>query len=154
MSVVYELPVVKVKREAVLMVRALVKGGFYRLSEAEKRREIKYLSQSLSTLYGVKNPPILFGKQYSNSYSLVSREIRLTNESIISFLHEYRHHLQKELNVKFKGLTIEQDARAWSMRVFSQAVPKMFLESVKKGKVLHVKYDRELDKVVDDCTYI
>lgn len=151
---VFELPQVKVSKDVVDLVKDMIRGGFYRLGEEEKEEGIRILSRNLSLLYEVKNPSIEFGKMLSNSYRPSTQEIRLTNTSLISFLHEYRHHLQRSKGLKYKDLTIEQDARAWSLRVYSKAVPKMFERAVKNRKVAHVKWDNELNKVVDDCLYI
>ena len=151
---VFELPQVKVSKEVIKILRRYVRDGFYRHSKEIQQNEIRCIAKELSTLYGVPIPPIQFGGMLSNSYSIMTGEIRLTNTSLISFLHEYRHHLQRKLGVRYRDLTLEQDARAWSMRVFSKAFPNMFEKAVKQRRVHHVKWDNTLNKVVDDCTYI
>lgn len=144
---------VKVKKEVVEMVKVMVKEGFYRVSDEDKMDRLRELNEKISTLYEIKIPDVKLGN-IPNSYNTQTLVINLESASIISYLHEYRHHLQNALGVRYKNMTIEQDARAWSLRVFSLACPKSFKKSVREGKVSHVKWDNELNKVIDDARYI
>ena len=149
---VYELEVVKVKREAVKVIREAIKGGYYRAEDREK--ELRELCSAICDIYDVEYPKkIVVGKR-CNSYYPTERTIYVENYSIISFLHELRHHMQHVKGLKYEGLTIEQDSRAFSMRLYALAVPKMFLKAVKENKVLHIKWDSKLNKVVDNARYI
>lgn len=152
---VYELDVVKVKREAVIVLREAIKGGYYKLTNPEEKyKALKDISNKICEIYGVSKPRKIIVGRRQNCYSPTEKTIYVENYSLISFLHELRHHFQTVKGLRYRGLTIEQDSRAFSMRLFYLAVPKMFLKAVKEGKVLHIKYDKELGKVVDNARYI
>lgn len=144
---IYELDIVKVKREAVAVVREAIKGGYYKLdTPTAKYKALKEISKKICEVYDVKEPTnIIVGKK-PNSYYPDTGEIYIENYSIISYLHELRHHMQRVKGLKYRGLTIEQDSRAFSMRIYYLAVPKMFVQAVKDNKVLHVKYDEEIGR--------
>lgn len=152
---VYELEVVKVKREAIKVLREAIRGGYYRIDNPEdKYKALLDINKKICDIYGVSYPKkIVVGKR-CNSYYPGEKTIYVENYSIISFLHELRHHMQNVKGLKYNGLTIEQDSRAFSMRLYALAVPKMFLKAVKDNKVLHIKWDSKLNKVVDNARYI
>ena len=154
-NVVYELDVVKVKREAVKLIREAVRGGYYRITSPEDRfKELQRISSEICRIYDVEEPKRIIVGERCNSYYPQSRIIYIENYSLISYLHELRHHMQNVKGLQFNGLTIEQDSRAFSMRLFKLAVPKMFLKAVKEGKILHIRYDGEIDRVIDSANYI
>lgn len=152
---VYELEVVKVKREAVKVIREAIKGGYYRLpTPEEKYKALLEINNKVCDIYGVSYPKkIIVGKR-RNSYYPTEKTIYVENYSIISFLHELRHHMQNVKGLRYEGLTIEQDSRAFSMRLYALAVPKMFIKAVKGDKVLYIRWDSKLNKVVDNARYI
>jgi len=52
-----------------------------------------------------------------------------------------------------RGFHAEQDAHAWSIRVFAKAVPNMFLRAVKEGKIAALQWDEVQQKVVNQQEY-
>jgi len=145
---------VKVNRKAVRAVMGMVKNtGYYKKCKPEQQMQhLRRLCDYLGAVYRVPVPSVEFGLFPCYMPSL--QTILLDKPSIISFLHEYRHHLQCYAGKQYKGLTIEQDARAWSLRIFHLGFPKMFEKAVKEGKVYFVAWDTELGKIVDDAPYI
>lgn len=148
---VFELPVVKVKATVIKKVREMIKDGFYK-NKDKKLEVLKQLSCYIANEYEVSVPDLMLDFNDNNHYC--GGEIVIESLSIISFLHEFRHHLQYQAGVGYHGLTIEQDARAWSMRIYSKAVPKMFEKAVKDGKVIHISWSEEENKIIDSASYI
>lgn len=160
MPVVYERENVNVNIEAIRTVKAMVKIlKFYKdeqgnpQPDSHKVELLNALNGALSQIYNIA-PPVLHVDGSYNRYEYsagVTPHIHLDKPSIISFLHEYRHHLQAVANKMFEGFTDkEEDARAWSLRCFSKASPGNFLNSVKAGRVLFVKWDEATQSVIDD----
>lgn len=162
MSAIYEREVVKVNVEAVRTVRALVRIlKFYKDEQGNPRSDedktilLLSLNDALSQIYAVPIPELFVdGSNCCYVAGTPNNVIHLNKPSIISFLHEYRHHLQNVANKMFTGLSVEEDARAWSMRCFSKASPGNFINSVKAGRILFLKWDEENGCVVDDLEAI
>lgn len=142
---------VKVNRQVVKLVRELVKDGYFRQSAGAKEVELRELNETLSEIYNIDTPTLYFDERFPSPFYLMgANRIGLKNYSIVSYLHEFRHALQHFVGVQYTGLTKEEDSRAYSMRVYASACPRMFVKAVKEGKILFVKWDEELGKVVDD----
>lgn len=88
---------IKVKPEAVRLVKEMVKAGFYRKSEAEKFDALKKLGEDICGVYRVDKVNVKTGGVVLGAFAMyqpASKTINLNNTSIVSFLHELRHHLQ------------------------------------------------------------
>lgn len=146
---------VKVKRNVVKLVLSMVKDNeFYKRSEVNKEGLLRETIQFICEEYEIEPPMFRVDTSNYNHYQPSNKLIVCENTSVISMLHELRHHLQHVAGKQYPNMTIEEDARAWSLRVFSRACPKSFEKSVKAGKVNHVKWDEELGKVIDDARYV
>lgn len=125
----------KINKDTISKVKGLIKEGFYKKDELEQTKMIRKLCNELSSLYKIEEPDMIFAsKNYSPCYDMLNNRIFLTNLSIISFLHEFKHCIQDNN----KQINTEKIARGWSLSVFKQAVPKMFKKSVSEGKVMFV----------------
>lgn len=129
---------VKVKRDAVRAVKAVVSNGYYRKSVDEKMESLQRLAEKLSQAYDTTTPVVVSG---GNWYRPAEEKVSVSGASMISFLHEYRHHLQNKLGKNYHGLDKEEDARAYSMRVFKKAAPRSFERAVREGRILFLKYE-------------
>jgi hypothetical protein len=67
------------------------------------------------------------------AYFFVRRSITLVRPSLISYLHEFRHHWQ---TVKGKRVGSEPDARKWSLGAFRKAFPKAFDDAWKNNRLM------------------
>lgn len=145
---------VKVKRKVVQATMAMVKNKqYYRKLTVEEQMEcLRGLAKLFSVYYDVPEPMVELG--LFPCYLPMIQTILLDKPSIISFLHEYRHHLQHTAGKRYKGMTVEQDARAWSLRVFSAGFPKMLEKAVKENKVYFVKWSDKEQRIVDDAPYV
>lgn len=144
---------VKIKKGVVDTVKNCMVKGYYEMTVEEKSTILKGLCIELCNIYGVENIPRI-GYGVHDCYIPSLNVIYVEKFSLVSFLHEFRHMLQHQKKFKFKGMTIEQDARAWSIGVYSKAYPNRFIRMVKANRILHIKWDNQLNKVVDNATYI
>lgn len=145
---------IKVKRGCIGAVRNIVTDHkFYKQENHIKRDLLETMIQKITEIYEVDQPSLTLNPTRGNCYYPHRKEISIMSYSIISMLHELRHHLQHS-GIQNQDLTIEQDARAFSLRIFSKACPKSFKKSVQANRVHHVKWDYTINQVVDDATYI
>jgi hypothetical protein len=61
--------------------------------------------------------------------------IVLNKPSLVSFLHEFKHHL----NIKKNLPNTEDSARGFSHSLYYLSTPNLFRSSVKKGLLIHQK---------------
>jgi hypothetical protein len=60
--------------------------------------------------------------------------IQMTSISLVSLLHEFRHHIQNVTNTNNESDEVrEEDARAWSCSLFNVADPAKFENAMSKG---------------------
>lgn len=131
---------VKVPKQVVNAVKEMVAGGFYRKEEWEQMNDLKDLTGRICRHYNIVSPTIEIGER-EVYYPLLKKITLVNSSSIISLLHELRHHIQHEAGKQYKGHDIEEDARAWSLRVFKLACPNSFMKSVKAGRIMHIIWD-------------
>lgn len=126
-----------VEQSVVQMVKDMVREGYYRLDNEGKGHKLNELALHLSQYYNV---PTLFrlvissqlGCQYIGAFNIIS----IDKPSIISFLHEYRHHLQNHMKGLDIKINLEYDAQAWACSIFYKACPDLFTKAVKEGRVM------------------
>jgi hypothetical protein len=72
-------------------------------------------------------------------YDTVGRTIFLPRHSVVTLLHEFRHHMQNvHLRPRPWGyMGAEHDARAWSQSLFYQVRPELFTKARDEGRILH-----------------
>lgn len=124
-------------------VRQLIKSGFFKDNEITKFEKLINLKSKLIKIYNVKYCDI---KIYCNSfpkYISNNKTIILDNYSLVTFFHEFRHHLQYELNLKCDK---EKDARGWSHSLFFLATPKLFENALNKDLLIWQKEGLKNDK--------
>jgi signal recognition particle subunit SEC65 len=141
---------VRVKGSAVRAVKDMVREGFYQADSDTQWEMLKVLGVRICSDYGVEAPKL--NRSRSEHYSPSDRSIGLPKtSSIISYLHELRHHLQHTLDKRYPGHNQEEDARAWSLRVFKVACPKSFKKSAFNDKIMHITW--EGDNIVNSRGY-
>lgn len=163
MSAIFERESVRVKKEVIKKVeRMIMIGKFYDGTIPRKENMLKNLCNVLATGYNVPMPTLQFTENLDSTgicSTPLNREtgeingettITINKPSVITFLHEFRHYLQVKKGLRFPSMDVEEDARAWSLRVFSLASPDNFIRSVKAGNVMFLKWDTELNKAVDN----
>lgn len=141
---------VKVPKQVVNAVKNIVSNGFYRKDEREQLNDLKALTDEICRYYNINSPKIELGNRevYYPGFQTI---IITKSSSIISLLHELRHHIQHLAGKQYRGHDIEEDARAWSLRIFKLACPDSFIKSVKAGRIMHIEWDGE--KVVNSRGY-
>lgn len=118
------------------------------------RRAVEAVDDALPALWGLDRPDALdrlqaLADDLSAVYDLPSPEVRYADRpyyapgeavlavdkpSIVSFLHEYRHHMQA--HGRQANDNIEEDARGWSISLFATAEPRHFRRAWERGSIL------------------
>lgn len=132
--VVYEERFTDVSSDVLDAVKKYVKSGLWRTDEDVAFQLLRDLATELSNIYGVCIPKV--EKRYSTHYDVGAKRIYLDKPSLVSFLHEFRHHWQYE-----RGINVgeEDNARGWSLSVFKLALPRSFRHAKEKGIIKFVR---------------
>ena len=131
---------VKVARVATRGVKEIVSKGYYDKDKQTKQRWLLELIKAICDHYDITYPTLNIISNSRNYYQVRSETINLNKPSMVSMLHELRHHIQHKANKQYKDHNEEEDARAWSLRVFKLACPGSFKRSVKAGNIQHIKW--------------
>lgn len=92
------------------------------------------LGVDLSLIYNIPHPTTQLGTR--EVYYIREERIEVPRNSIISFLHEYRHHMQKYDKQHYHDK--EVDARGWSISLFAQAMPDAFDRAWREGRIWYL----------------
>lgn len=120
----------------------------YTGSYKEKLEKFNAFLNALSGYYRVRTPGLYVIEDYMNAtpfddmiikskgvYLPYQEIIALRNFSIISLLHEFRHHLQDTGNILLLTKNTEDDANAWSHHLFKLVWTKSYEKLSKEGKL-------------------
>jgi hypothetical protein len=134
---------VKVKRGIITEVKKMVRDGYYRKDFNSQMTALCMLSRKICEIHGVERCKVIKGTVLG-AYAAyapgrktiyIRESVSGSHISIVSFLHELRHHLQYSDVKMTRGYNKEQDAHGWSIRVFSKVCPRMFEEAVRSGNI-------------------
>ena len=136
-----------VKVEVIQAVKDMVHEGYYRKSEDERYSELSMLGAKMAGLYGISvpigQPMRRTGRGYGR-YNPETTEIFTNKPSIVTYLHEFRHHMQTtmpNLNIIGDGEPgSDLDAQSWACSVFKKACPRMFAKAVANGRICRMVY--------------
>jgi len=126
--------------DAIKRVRRLIKEQqFFKQSPEDKLKLLKELSNDLSIIYRVNDisdiiiiPGLLsYGSYYSNN-----RIIQLNKPSLVTFLHEFKHHLNHEQQQNNSFDKEEDTARGFSQSLYFLATPKLFMDAYNRGLIV------------------
>ena len=117
-----------------------IRAGYYQ--GTAKLLNLRSAAARFSEIYGTETPAVELdpGQVPAGAFACyrpATRTIYLKNYSLVSFLHEYRHHLQHQGQVRIVK-DIEHDAQAWACSVFYNAAPGLFKKAVKAGRIMGV----------------
>lgn len=116
---------------ALQSVRDVVDRGLWRVEEDEGFNLIRDLYRSLSGVYDMPVPSLI--RDNHEYYLIPSERIGLPRVSLVSCLHEYRHHMQKHSRQHYSD--VEVDARGWSISTFHMALPQDFDSAWERGLI-------------------
>ena len=122
------------------LVKQEVRAGYFRLDDLEKVERLKALGEKLAEIYGVPALPKVVinpGIPQFGTYNIVTWKVTLRKPSIVSFLHEFRHHLQRQGNIQVVR-DKEHDAQAWACSVYYRGCPERYLKAAREGKIMGV----------------
>lgn len=112
----------RLSQNAIMAVRETAGQGLWQLPDFEGFILLNRLAEKLNEIYGL--PPVRVELHAIEAYNPRTSTIGLPKISMVSFLHEYRHHMQA--NGKQHYSDIVKDARGWSISMFRRACPGSF----------------------------
>lgn len=114
------------------IIRYTVKDrGLWRVSKEEGFDLIREMYEKISSVYGFPTPALV--EDSREVYWVTPERIGLPKVSLVSSLHEYRHHMQKHQKQHYSD--IEVDARGWSISAFHYALPEDFDSAWRRGLI-------------------
>lgn len=112
----------------------VLERGLWRVEKPEGFDLIREMYEKISSVYGFPTPSLI---EDTYEYYFISGErIGLPKVSLVSSLHEYRHHMQKKGRLRFSD--VEVDARGWSISAFHYALPEDFDSAWRKGRIWYL----------------
>lgn len=117
------------------VIKHIVKErGLWRVDKEEGFNLIREMFEKVSSVYGFSTPSLI---EDTYEYYFISGErIGLPRVSLVSSLHEYRHHMQKKGRLRFSD--VEVDARGWSISAFNYALPEDFDSAWRRGLIWYL----------------
>lgn len=135
-----------IDKRTIKATKKLIKSGLWKkdLSTEHKVKICNEWLETVSEIYGIEVPKFRFDeseamymKTGGGCYEPFEKRITLFKKfSLVTLLHEFRHHMQYELDLSLFRRNHEEDARAWSISLFKAAAPKSYKNAVEKG-LLH-----------------
>lgn len=123
--------------------KQLIKNGFWKKNITEEARIdlCKTWLKGVSYIYKVNIPEFQFSSSEASYrrtgggiYEIQLETITLFKKfSLVTLLHEFRHHLQHVKKIKMYKDHKEEDARAWSVSLFKLSSPNSYKKSVENG---------------------
>jgi hypothetical protein len=141
----------KIKPSVIALTTELVKAGIFKkdISMQDKAIMMGLWVKKASEIYGMEAPKfyLIGGKDGKDGYRATGggcyipshHEIHIFKKaSLTTLLHEFRHAMQFQQNVKKFRNDHEEDARAWSVSLYRLSAPNSYKRAVEKG-ILHFK---------------
>lgn len=109
--------------QTLAIVKEYVNDGLWRVDKDEGFDMMDEMVNDIADVYDMPHPrgPIESDHEW---YRPATETIGLPKPSLVSCLHEFRHHMQ--YNGKQHYNDKEDDARGWSVSVFKMALPSHF----------------------------
>lgn len=125
---------------AIDAVREIAGQGLWRLPDFEGFILLNQLAEKLNAIYEL--PTLRVELFPIEAYNPVSSVIGLPHVSMVSFLHEYRHHMRTNGIQHYDD--VFKDVRGWSISLFRRACPASFRRSWMAGLIAFMpQYPRD-----------
>ena len=135
MSKPYHKRFTRFKPETLVATKRLRRGWSTKTEQQRWQASREWLA-TVSAIYGV--PPVeLNTSTGADCYKVRSQTIYMSKPSIITLLHEFRHHLQ--FTVGPEGIVgSEPDARAWSLSLYYRVAPRTLRLLAQQDRIFHL----------------
>lgn len=117
--------------EAISIVKCALRTKLWRGTWPEQTAKLSALNFLMSVHYGVREVPVILEPRVTSPF-YDGACIVLTKPSLVSWAHEFGHHLLHEEGKRQN----EEFPRAFSLGLFYRAAPKLFDAARKRGKLL------------------
>lgn len=131
-----------IDKRTIEATKKLVKSGLWKkdLSTDHKVKICNEWLQTVSEIYKIEIPEfrfdpseILYMQTGGGVYEPWAKRITLFKKfSLVTLLHEFRHHMQYQMDLSLFRKDHEEDARGWSVSLFKAATPKSYKNAVEK----------------------
>ena len=148
MTTLYSDSFTNIEQETIEEAKKLVKTGIWKkdVDVKIKVENVKEFLKSLSDIYGIEAPRLLFDKS-EDFYRMTGGFIYSPQDKVISLYHKFslvnilfafRYHMQNCGLVDEMYLDDSKlDAVGWSMSIFKKATPKSWKRAVDNGMVMY-----------------
>lgn len=117
------------------VIRYIVQDkGLWKVEKPEGYDLMREMFEKISSVYSFPIPSLI--EDTYEYYFIPMERIGLPKVSLVSSLHEYRHHMQKYGRLRFQD--IEIDARGWSISAFHYALPEDFDSAWRRGLIWYL----------------
>lgn len=131
----YHLMFPDISSQTLDTVRYIIRDrGLWRVPKEEGFDLLREMFSKISRVYGFPTPGLI--ESGHEHYLIPLERIGLPRVSLVSALHEYRHHMQKYHRKRFED--VEVDARAWSISTFHLALPEDFDKAWRNGRIWYM----------------
>lgn len=129
------------KPQALTITKSLLKDWGNCSDDLRLLKMNKWLTEA-AELYQIARPDLIKDVGAGEGcYLIVENQIRVSKESVVTLLHEFRHALQthrRASGFSYNPLRVETDARAWSLSLYYKVAPRSFRRLVTEGAIYHI----------------
>lgn len=133
----------QIKPGAVQIVRKLItQDHFFKQDQQTKLNLLNKLNKDLSNFYNIPIANLVLqpGCLGIGCYRGFDEVILINKPSLVTFLHEFKHHLNHKTQQHNNNRQIEEDtARGFSHSLYYLASPNLFKNAVEKGLIIFQK---------------
>ncbi len=131
----YHIMFRRISTDTLEFIRKTVQDkGLWRVGREEGFPLLEEMFREVSGVYAIATPSLIVATY--EHYLIPAERIGLPKASLVSALHEYRHHMQKYRMGHYPD--VEVDARAWSISAFYNALPEAFDKAWKEGRIWYL----------------
>lgn len=134
----YHKQFARIDRRTLDATRTLMRSWSTKSSD-QKIADMATWLNTVSGVYRVNTPSLKITGSPSDYY--VDSKIFLTEPSLITLFHEFRHHLQRRGVVTIAEANIEHDARGWSLSLYRLVAPRTFRRLATENRIIHLTPD-------------
>lgn len=124
-------------RRTVRITRTLI-AGWSAKTDRQRQEAMRLWLDQATTIYQIAPVRLTIGND--DFYAPLDRKITMSKPSVITLLHEFRHHFQAERPTLWSG-DVEEDARAWSLSLYHATAPRTLKALAQANRVFHLKPD-------------
>lgn len=127
----------------------LIKGKHWRETNDSQQAAMETWLETVSKCYGIETPSVRMDSrvpsQNGGYFPAPEQLILLPYFSVMTLLHEYRHHMQYCVEELVHRFAVDEDQSAaqldaveWSTSLFYSVAPRRFERMVNEGRIVYI----------------